>query len=481
LVGQHVRRDPGVFVDQHSTLTFLGAAGTVTGSKFLIAGRDTRILVDAGMFQGLRALRRRNWEPFPMPASDVHAVALTHAHLDHCGYLPALVKQGFHGPVLATAATVELAALVLRDSAKLQEEDAKYAASRGFSKHPHPEPLYDAHDVEQVLPLFRPVDFYQRTTAAEGIEVVLQPAGHILGSSSILVDVAGTRVVFSGDLGRPNHPLLKAPPAPPACDAIVIESTYGNRVHEAEGLGKLASIIGRTVERGGSVVIPAFAVDRTEVVLMALKRLTQDGRIPRVPVFVDSPMALGALRIYQRRLEAGDPELRTDLGPEALVFDPGDLHEARTAAESMALNAPRQPCVIVSASGMATGGRVVHHLRRLLPDRRNSVVLVGYQAQATRGRDLADGSTQLKMHGQYVPVRAEVAQIDGFSVHADADELLAWLAAAPEPAGVVYVVHGEPPASQALATRVREQLGLLAVVPKDGEKVRLGAPRRSAT
>ena len=371
-------------MDQHPTLTFLGAAGTVTGSKFLIASRDTRILVDAGMFQGLRALRRRNWEPFPMPASDVHAVALTHAHLDHCGYLPAMVNQGFHGPVLATAATAELAALVLRDSAKLQEEDAKYAASRGFSKHAHPEPLYDAHDVEQVLPLFRPVDFYQRTTAAEGIEVVLQPAGHILGSSSILGEVAGTRVVFSGDLGRPNHPLLKAPPAPPACDAIVIESTYGNRVHEAEGLGKLASIIGRTVERGGSVVIPAFAVDRTEVVLMALKRLTQDGRIPRVPVFVDSPMALGALRIYQRRLEAGDPELRTDLGPEALVFDPGDLHEAHTAATPPAASAAR-PQELRRSRGVPGPGHP-----RARPRRRRDPAEDARPVRARPGRGRAD-------------------------------------------------------------------------------------------
>ncbi len=468
-------------MSSYPTLTFLGAAGTVTGSKFLIAHADSKVLVDAGMFQGLRALRRRNWDPFPVQASEIDAVALTHAHLDHCGYLPALVNQGFAGPVIATAATSELAALVLRDSAKLQEEDAKYAASRGFSKHAQPRPLYDGHDVEKVLPLFRPVAFYERVTAADGVDVVLRPAGHILGSSSVLVEVGGRSVLFSGDLGRPQHPLLKAPPAPPACDAIVIESTYGDRDHEAEGLGELASIISRTVERGGSVVIPAFAVDRTEVVLMALKRLTQDGRIPGVPVFVDSPMALGALRIYQRGLEANDADVRTDLGPDALVFDPGNLHEAHSAQESMALNEPRQPCVIVSASGMATGGRVVHHLRHLLPDRRNSVVLVGYQAQATRGRDLAEGARQLKMHGQYVPVRAEVAQIEGFSVHADADELVAWLAAAAEPPDVVYVVHGEPPSSQALATRVREELGLLAVVPKDGEKVRVGRRRRPAS
>ncbi len=458
---------------QDPTLTFLGAAGTVTGSKFLLDSVAGRILVDAGMFQGLRELRRRNWEPFAADASTLDAVVLSHAHLDHCGYLPALADQGFSGPVLATARTAELAALVLRDSAKLQEEDAEYAAAAGFSKHARPRPLYTTEDVESLLPLFRTVAFGERTTVVEGIDVVLQPAGHILGSSSVLVDLGGTRVVFSGDLGRPHHPLLVPPPPPPRCTTLVVESTYGDRDHEDEGLDELASVVSRTIERGGVVVIPAFAVDRTEVVLMALRRLTREGRIPRVPVYVDSPMALGALRIYQQALESDDPDVRTDLGPDALVLDPGDLHEVQSAQESMALDARRQPCVIVSASGMATGGRVVHHLRHLLPNARNSVVLAGYQAEGTRGRDLAEGATELKIHGRYLPVRAEVALIEGFSVHADADELLAWVAAAPEPPRMVYVVHGEPTASRALADRVRDELGLVAVVARDGEKVRL--------
>jgi metallo-beta-lactamase family protein len=455
------------------TLTFLGATGTVTGSKFLVDTGASQVLVDAGMFQGLRALRRRNWEPLPLPPSEIDAVVLTHAHLDHSGYLPALVDQGFAGPVWATAATAELAELVLRDSAKLQEEDARYAADKGFSKHAQPKPLYDAEDVARVLPLFRTVAFHERVEAAKGVDLVLQPAGHILGSSSALLDVEGHRVVFSGDLGRPHHPLLKAPPAPPAAETYVVESTYGDRDHEPEELDLLASVVSRTVDRGGVVVIPAFAVDRTEVVLMALRRLTREGRIPQVPVFVDSPMALDALRIYRRALSADEPDLRTDLGPDGSVFDPGDLREARTAQESMALNEPGYPCVIVSASGMATGGRVVHHLRRMLPDSRNSVVLVGYQAEGTRGRDLAEGALQLKMHGRYVPVRAEVVQVEGFSVHADADELVSWLARAPEPPKVAYVVHGEPHASQVLAARIRDELGWLAVVPRDGERVGL--------
>ena len=456
-----------------TTLSFLGAAGTVTGSKFLVDTQDCQVLVDAGLFQGLRALRRRNWEPFPLPASDVDAIVLTHAHLDHCGYLPALVDQGFSGPVVATQATADLAALVLRDSAKLQEEDARYAAKKGFSKHAAPRPLYDAADVARVLPLFTPVGFHERFSPVEGCQVTLQPAGHILGSSTVLLELGGRRVVFSGDLGRPGHPLLVAPPPPPACDAIVVESTYGDRGHQTEGLDQLAAIISRTVGRGGVVVIPAFAVDRTEVVLMALKRLTDEGRIPATPVFVDSPMALGALRIYRSALDRDSPDVRTDLGPDSLVFDPGDLREAHTAQESMDLNDPGRPCVIVSASGMATGGRVVHHLRHLLPDPKNAVVLVGYQAVGTRGRDLAEGVPQLKMHGRYVPVRAEVAQVEGFSVHADGDEIIAWLAGIPEPPQAAYVVHGEPRAAGALAGRIRDELGWLAVVPRDGERVLL--------
>lgn len=455
------------------TLTFLGAAGTVTGSKLLVAAGATRLLVDVGMFQGLRALRRRNWEPFPGRAGDLDAVVLTHAHLDHSGYLPALVSQGFDGPVLATERTAQLAELVLRDSAKLQEEDAEYAAAAGFSKHAHPKPLYGTEDVEAVLPLMRSVEFGEHVRLTDDVALTLTPAGHILGSSCAVLDVLDHRVVVSGDLGRPNHPLLVPPSPPPAADAIVVESTYGDRDHEEEGLDALADVISRTVERGGSVLIPAFAVDRTEVVLMALRRLTAEGRIPRVPVYVDSPMALGALRIYQRALVEDDADVRTDLGPDALVFDPGDLHEIQTAGQSKAINEPSEPVVIVSASGMATGGRVVHHLRYLLPERRNSVVLVGYQAEATRGRDLAEGATELKMHGRYVPVRAEVAMVEGFSVHADADELVAWIGSASAPPKVVYVVHGEPPASQALATRVRDELGLVAVVARDGEKVRV--------
>lgn len=457
---------------RNATLTFLGAAGTVTGSKFLLETDGHRVLVDAGLFQGLRKLRRRNWEPFPVAPSQIDGAVLTHAHLDHCGYLPALVQQGFEGPIVCTQGTSELAEIVLKDSAHLQEEDARYAAEKGFSKHAQPRALYTTEDAIRTLPMLQPIDFGRTVEVCPGIEVTLQPAGHILGSASAVLNVNGHRITFSGDLGRENHPLLRPPPPPPASETIVAESTYGNRNHLDGGIEVLADVVKRTIKRGGSVLIPAFAVDRTEVVLIALERLMDAGSIPRVPVHVDSPMALAALGVYRRALEAGSPEFRTDL--ERGVLDPHDVKEARTVEESRALNWPKMPCIIVSASGMASGGRVVHHLRHLLPDRDNSVVMVGYQATGTRGRDLIDGATQVKMHGRYVPVRAEIAQVDGFSVHADADEILGWLASTPSPPHVLYLVHGEPESSAALAERVRSELGWLTVVPRDGERVRLG-------
>lgn len=453
------------------SLTFLGAAGTVTGSKFLIGSATSQILVDAGLFQGLRALRRRNWNPLGIPVPDLDAVVVSHAHLDHCGYLPALVRQGFNGRILLTADTAALAEIVLRDSAKLQEEDARYAASRGYSKHRKPKPLYDADDVERTLPLFTPVEFDTDVGVAEGITARLPSAGHILGSTSPVITTKERVIAFSGDLGRPNHPLLRPPPPPPVAGAIVVESTYGDRVHPSDPGTVLADAINRAVDRGGSVVIPAFAVDRTELLLLALQDLRRAGRIPRLPIFVDSPMALRGLGVYRTAIDAGHADLRPDLPADVLEDD--NMHTAESAAQSEALNDPGQPCIIISASGMASGGRVLHHLKKMLPDPRHSVLLVGYQAIGTRGRSLAEGATQVKIHGEYVPVNAEVVDVAGFSVHADADELLAWLGSAPQPPKVVYVVHGEPAASAALAHRIGAELGWLAVVPRDGERVRV--------
>jgi metallo-beta-lactamase family protein len=452
------------------SLTFLGAAGTVTGSKFLLEHSGGRLLVDCGLYQGERRYRRLNWEPLSVRPGSIADVVLTHAHLDHSGYLPALVRQGFAGPIWATAGTAALVDIVLRDSAKLQEEEASYARASGYSRHDPPLPLYTVADAARTVELVRQVDYGKLTDVVPGAAFTLHRAGHVLGSASALLELEGRSILFSGDLGRPRHPLLLSRQTPPAARVVVIESTYGDTTHPSSAAGEhevMAAAIRRTIGRGGSVVIPAFAVDRTELVLLAIARLRRQGRIPAVPVYVDSPMALSALDIYQR------PDLAGELRPEALLelTTMHDLNESRSAEESMRLNNPGRPCIIVSASGMATGGRVVHHLASLLPHPRNTVVLSGYQAAGTRGRALRDGAREVKIHGRYVRVRAEVVVDDTFSVHADAEELLQWLEALPEPPETVYVVHGEPAASRALADRVGDRFDCAVAVPRIGERV----------
>ncbi len=460
-------------------LTFIGAAGTVTGSKTLVelgpSGADGRLLVDCGLFQGPRELRARNWDRFPVDPATVGAVILSHAHLDHCGYLPALVRDGFDGPVYCSPNTAALVPIILRDSAKLQEEDTAFARKKGFSRHAEPRPLYDLNDAERAIAALRPVEFGSAFHPVEDATARLDPGGHILGSSIItLVDEsAGTTVVFSGDLGRGNHPLLQAPAPPCDSNAVVIESTYGDREHEdveAE-LEQMAQVITRTLKRGGTVVIPAFAVDRTEVLLKALRTLQDQQRIPVAPIHVDSPMALAALRVYVEAIQDADPEINSATvaeGPDAI--DLPNLHEATTPQESMALDRGGAR-IIVSASGMGSGGRVTHHLKALLPDRDNTVLLVGFQAVGTPGRMLLDGARELKIHGQYVPVRAEVAEIEAFSVHADASELVDWLRSCQPPPRQVFVNHGEASAAQALAERIRAELDVAVVVPTPGERV----------
>lgn len=458
-------------------ITFLGGAGGVTGSRFLVEHGGSRVLVDAGLFQGLKALRLRNRDPFPVDPASIDAVLLTHAHLDHVGYLPALINAGFAGPVLATRSTGELAAIVLADAGRLQEEEADYANRKGFSRHHPAVPLFTEEDGRRAAERFSVVEFGKTIGVAPEIHGTFQPAGHILGSAGVTLRLDGrtTRRVFvSGDVGRPHHPILKPPwPIPPA-EVVLIESTYGDRTHESEeeAIDRLADIVCRTAARGGVVVIPSFAVDRTEVVLLALRRLTAAGRIPTIPVYVDSPMALAVLRAYRRAVADGDPEVA--LGPGAGdPFDPGWLEEVPDAEESRALHGVRYPAVIISASGMATGGRVLHHLANRLPDHRNTVILVGFQAEGTRGRLLGDGARSLKMLGRYVHVRAEIQTIDSFSVHADAGELVAWAGTAAHPPEMAFVVHGDPAASEALRGRLEAELGWPAVVPKDGERVRV--------
>ncbi|HET7734505.1 MAG TPA: MBL fold metallo-hydrolase [Nocardioidaceae bacterium] len=454
-----------------ATLTFLGATGTVTGSKFLVdaGGSDPggRLLVEAGLYQGLPDLRRRNWDQLPVDPTTLDAVVITHAHLDHVGYLPRLARDGFAGRVICTPETAQLAEIVLRDSAHLQEEDARFANEAGYSKHTPALPLYDTKDVESVLPLLQPIGYGERVQLTSDLAVTLRRAGHILGSATALVEAGERRALFSGDLGRPFHPLLEPPDDPPPADAVVVESTYGDRRHPEFDDSDLAAAIRRTVRRGGSVLIPAFAVDRTELVLLALRRLRESDQIPHVPIFLDSPMALATLDVYRRA--AGRPG--SGMRHDAEWFGPGQVNEVREAAESMRLNRPAYPCIIISASGMATGGRVVHHLRHQLPDPRNTVILTGYQAEGTRGRQLVEGAKQVKMHGQYVPVRAEIVQLDSLSVHADADEIVDWLRRMPAAPHTAYVVHGEARASGELAQRIREDLDWCAVVPRLGERV----------
>jgi len=460
-----------------TTLTFLGATGTVTGSRFLLDTDSSRVLVDCGLYQGEKELRLRNWAPLPVDPASVDAVVLTHAHVDHCGYLPALVRDGFAGPIHASPGTAALAGIVLPDSGHLHEEEAAYANRRGYAKHHPALPLYTEDDARTACTHLRPTPFGDAVDVAEGVRALLSPAGHILGSSvaRLVVDTRhGPRaLVCSGDLGRSAHPLLVPPSPIGAADVVLVESTYGNRHHDDEGaLERLGAAISRTAARGGKIVIPAFAVDRTEVLLVHLQRLRAAGAIPDLPVFVDSPMALAALDVYRGALADGSPDVRPEVvGRDVLGL--AEVTPVRTVDESMDLDRLAYPAIIVSASGMATGGRVLHHLRRYLPDHRNTVVLVGFQAAQTRGRQLADGARQIKLLGHYIPVRAEVVDLPSFSVHADAGELLAWLGTADAPPEAAYVVHGEPGASAALAEAAGDQLGWNAVVPSYAERVRI--------
>jgi len=434
-------------------------------------------MVDCGMFQGLKELRLKNWEKLEVDPAEIDAVVLTHAHLDHCGYLPRLVKDGFRGTIYSTEYTAKLADVILRDSARIQTEDAKYAALKGFSKHEKPKPLYDEQDADRAIGQFETKPFAERFKVADSTFVTFHPAGHILGAAFLEIEFFGKRLIFSGDLGRASHPLLCPPDGIPAgkVDAIITESTYGDREH-VRASDDFEAVINQTIDRGGSVLIPAFAVDRTEVILVQLRELMESGKIRRVPIFADSPMALKALHFYREAIEADSPEIRPDSARTwkgSDPFDPGTLVELFSVEESKSLKSNTTPCIIISASGMATGGRVVHHLANMLPQPLNTVILVGFQAMGTRGRRLAEGESEVKMHGVMVPVRAQIAEIQSFSVHADANELVQWLNTASEPPAKVFVVHGEAGASKVFADRIHSQLGWKCHAPTDGEMAEL--------
>jgi metallo-beta-lactamase family protein len=463
-----------------ATLQFLGATGTVTGSRFLVRSGRATVLVDAGLFQGTKRERLANWEPFPVDPSTIDAVAITHAHIDHSGWLPGLVRDGFDGPIHATAATCDLCKILLPDAAHLQEEQARFANERGFSKHQPALALYTSDDAQAAIEQLVAVEFGEPIEIADGIVARFTPAGHILGSASVhltITDDDGTSTLLvSGDLGRGNHPLVPGPHVPPAADTVLVESTYGDSAHpdSADDIAEFAAVVTRTARRGGIVLIPAFAVDRTEVLLIELATLMSTGRIPALPVYVDSPMALRVLDVYRAAMRTADPNVAHPAPPDVGgrdMFDPGaGLYECPTVEDSKSLNELTSPAIIISASGMASGGRVLHHLARLLPDHRNSVVLCGFQAIGTRGRLLADGARSVKMLGRYVAVRAEVCVLRSMSVHADADGLVGWIDALPAPPDTIFVVHGEPAASGALADRLVRG-GHNAVLPTPLERV----------
>ncbi len=450
-------------------MTFLGGTGTVTGSKYLLKGGGASVLIDCGLFQGPKALRQRNWAPPPVSPKEVDAVVLTHAHLDHSGYLPRFIKQGFAGPVHASPGTRDLCAILLPDSGHLQEEEARYANKRGFSKHKPALPLYTKDDARASLKRFSPLPFQKESLVAGEMRFLLQPAGHILGASSVALRAGGLRVVFSGDLGRMNDPIMRPPAVIDEADYLVVESTYGNRRHDAadpeEALGAYLS---RALARGGVVIIPAFAVGRAQALLHYIARLKARCAIPDAAVFLNSPMAIDATRLYrehraEHRLSSQECEAACTVAKMV-----------STADESRALNGRDGPMIIVSASGMATGGRVLHHLEAFAPDPRNMILLAGFQAAGTRGAALAAGAEAIKIHGAYVPVRAEVVKMDSLSAHADYTEILQWLRGFKRPPRQTFVTHGEPAAADEMRRRIQETLGWNVRVPEHGEKAVLG-------
>ena len=462
------------FTPPQATLQFLGAANTVTGSRYLLEIDKRRVLIDCGMFQGHKYLRERNWAAFPVDPATIEMVLLTHAHIDHSGYLPALVKQGFKGKVYCTAASRELCAILLPDSGYLLEEQARYARKKGYSKHANPEPLYTRDDAEACLKYFRAHDFEKPLKIMPGVSARFLRAGHILGAAQISLDIHGRTLHFSGDMGRPNDPLMKPPVPLVQADVLVCESTYGDRVHpEIDTQAELAPIISRVAARGGVVVIPAFAVGRAQILMLQIARLQAQGLIPKVPVYLNSPMAIDATEIYRQHHDEhniSEADCRLMTGLATMVH---------SAEESKTLNMRSGPMIIISASGMATGGRVLHHIEAFGPDPRNAIVLAGYQAGGTRGALLAGGAKSVRMFGREVPINAEVLTLQSFSSHADSNELIAWMRTAQKPPGMTYITHGEPDAADILRGRVKRELGWTCRVPEQLEQVQLFAQTQS--
>lgn len=456
------------------SISFHGAAGTVTGSKYLVRAGNSRVLIDCGMFQGLKALRLLNWEGAGFRPDEPSAILLTHSHLDHIGYLPRLVAHGYRGPIYCTPATAEMARILLLDAAKIQEEDAAYANKKGFSKHKPALPLYTVKDALRALQQFKTVPYHKPFAREGGITAKFLNAGHILGSSVIQLDIeqpeGKARMVFSGDLGRYHQPLHTDPEPLPECDALILESTYGDRDHDHEPLAaQIQRAFAEVIKRKGTILIPSFAVARAQLVTLILRELIETGRFPEIPIHVDSPMASDVTGVYNRYLES--EYLDRDIphtSPKTLF--PRNVRFHRTVEDSKKLNNMPGPRIIISASGMLTGGRVLHHLQRLAPDRRNLLVLVGYQAVGTRGRALLEGAKTVRMYGMDIPVNADVTVLNGLSAHADRGELLRWVGTAPKPPSTVFVTHGEEDSAAALAEQVKSRFGAKTITPKMGEE-----------
>jgi metallo-beta-lactamase family protein len=459
-----------------ATVRFLGAAGTVTGSKHLVDTGKSQVLLDCGLFQGLKHLRERNWAPPPIAPGEFEAVVLSHAHIDHSGYLPVLARHGFQGPVYCTPATADLLHLLLPDSAHLQEEQAEYANYRGFSRHKPALPLCTMEDAHAALALLQPRPYGTTFDVTADVRATFHPAGHILGSATISLDVgsAPQRLVFSGDLGRWDRPVLPDPALIEEADVLLVEATYGNRRHPADPMDDLARVVREAAKRGGALVIPAFAIGRTQELLWYLRQLEERQAIPILPVYVDSPMAIEATHIYRRHREDHDEAMQTLIAGGGKPFRTAQFAFAPSRLDSIGLNNLVGPVIIISASGMETGGRVLHHLNLRLPDPRTTVLLVGFQAQGTRGRALQDGKREIRMLGREVDVRATVETLDGLSAHADQTEILRWLRGFRRPPRRTYLVHAEATAAEALQGIISRELGWSVRPAEDGETVPLG-------
>jgi metallo-beta-lactamase family protein len=456
------------------TLTFLGAARTVTGSKYLLELGTRRLLVDCGLFQGLKELRERNWAPLPVNPATVDAVVLTHAHLDHIGYLPRLVADGFRGRIFCTPGTADLCRIVLPDAGRLAEEEARDANRHKYTKHEPALPLFSEADAYRAVSQLQPVGYERPMPVTDGVEIEYLDAGHLLGSAFIRMRLeSGRLLLFGGDLGRYGRPVLPDPRPVEAADVLLVESTYGDRVHDQDDDGKrLADIVQATLRRGGKLIIPSFAIGRVEELMYWLKALEDAKRIPIVPVFLDSPMAMEALDYYGAHSGDLDADVRTIRGQRSPLFTKR-FQPVSSAQQSQELVASRAPSIVISSSGMATGGRVLHHLKAALPDSRNTVLFVGYQAQGTRGRQLVDGMGQVKIHGLMVKVAARIEKIDSMSAHADSQEIVRWLGGFTRPPATTYLVHGEPGPMDALKSSIEKKYGWTVRTPEYLETVEI--------